>query len=81
LSTIEIPLVLIPGETPESVNTQLHIFVDASQDVYSAVAYMRMESVLGVTLRFIQAKSRLKPIKAAFTIPRMELLCGGRKAY
>jgi hypothetical protein len=29
---------------------------------------------LGVALRFVQAKSRLKSIKAAFTIPRMELL-------
>jgi hypothetical protein len=27
--------------------------------------------VLGVTLRFVQAKSRLKPIKDTFTIPRM----------
>jgi hypothetical protein len=35
---------------------------------------MRTESVLGVALRFIQAKSRLKPTKGAFTIPRMELL-------
>jgi hypothetical protein len=30
--------------------------------------------VLGVTLRFVQAKSRLKPIRAVFTIPCMELL-------
>jgi hypothetical protein len=35
---------------------------------------MRTESELGVTLRFVQTKSRLKPIKAAFTIPRMEPL-------
>jgi hypothetical protein len=42
--------------------------------VYSAVTYMRTQSVLGVMLRFVQAKSRLKPIKSAFTIPRMELL-------
>jgi hypothetical protein len=35
---------------------------------------MRTESVLGVSHRFVQAKSRLQPIKAAFTIPRMELL-------
>jgi ribonuclease HI len=35
---------------------------------------MRTESVLGVALRFVQAKSRLKPIKAAITIPHMELL-------
>jgi hypothetical protein len=74
LSTIEIPQVLIPGEKPESTNAQLHIFVEASQNVYSAVAYMRTESVLCVALRFVQAKSKLKTIKAHFTIPRMELL-------
>jgi hypothetical protein len=52
LSTIEIPRVLTPGEKLKSTNTQLHIFVDASQNVYSAVAYMRTESVhvLGVAL-------------------------------
>jgi hypothetical protein len=74
LSAIEIPRVLIPGEKPESTNAQLHIFVNVSQNVYSAVAYMRTESVLGVALRFVQAKSRLKPIKPAVTIPSMELL-------
>jgi hypothetical protein len=74
LSAIEIPRGLIPGEKPESTNVQLHVFVDASENVYSAVAYMRTESVLGVALRFVQAKSRLKPIKTAVTIPPMELL-------
>jgi ribonuclease HI len=52
----------------------MHIFVDASQDVYSSVAYIRNDTDTGVKLRFVQARSRLRPIKAAFTIPRMELL-------
>jgi hypothetical protein len=42
--------------------------------VYSAVAYMRNDTDTGVKLRFVQARSCLRPIKAAFTIPRMELL-------
>jgi hypothetical protein len=48
--------------------------VDASQEVYSAVAYMRNNTNMVIVLRFVQAKSRLKPIKAACTIPRMELM-------
>jgi ribonuclease HI len=74
LSDIKVKRVLIPGENPENAKRELHIFVDASQDVYSAVAYMRNDTNTGVELRFVQAKSRLRPIKAAFTIPRMELL-------
>jgi hypothetical protein len=74
LSNIKIARVLILGESPELAQHQLRVFADASQDVYSAVAYMRNEDKKGVTLRFVQARSRLKPIKAAHTIPRMELM-------
>jgi hypothetical protein len=74
LKAITVKRVLIPGENPEKAKRELHIFVDASQDVYLAVAYMRNDTNTGVKLRFVQAKSRLRPIKAAFTIPRMELL-------
>jgi hypothetical protein len=35
---------------------------------------MRNEDKKGVTLRFVQARSRLKPIKAAHTFPHMELM-------
>jgi ribonuclease HI len=48
--------------------------VDASQEFYSAVAYMRNNTNKVIVLRFVQAKSCLKPIKAASTIPRMELM-------
>jgi hypothetical protein len=65
---------MIPGKNPQNATRELRIFVDASQDVYLAVAYIRNDTNSGVKLRFVLAKSRLRPIKAAFTIPRMELL-------
>jgi hypothetical protein len=74
LNDRKIKRVLIPGEDTNIATRQMHIFVDASQDVYSAVAYIRNDTDTGVKLRFVQARSRLRPIKAAFTIPRMELL-------
>jgi hypothetical protein len=64
---------IIPGEQPNKTNKQIHVFADASKDAYAAVAYMRCESNGKVTVRFIQAKSRVRPVKAAHTIPRMEL--------
>jgi hypothetical protein len=72
LDDIKIKRVLIPGGTPENHKRQLHVFVDTSQDVYSAVAYMQNAGET-VVHRFVQAKSRLKPVKAAHTIPCMKL--------
>jgi ribonuclease HI len=74
LKGIEIARTIIPGPKPEEVDKQLHFFVDASQEVYSAVTYMRNNTNKVIVLRFVKAKSRLKPIKAACTIPRMELM-------
>jgi ribonuclease HI len=65
---------LIPGENPERENKQIHVFADASQDSYAAVAYMSSENRGKVSVRFIQARSRIKPVKATHTVPRMELL-------
>jgi hypothetical protein len=73
LGDIQIERTLILGEKPDNHNTQLHVFVDASQDVYSAVAYIRNSVQQNFKLRFVQAKSRLKPIQAAHSILRMEL--------
>jgi hypothetical protein len=74
LNDIKIKSVLIPGEDTTIATRQMHIFVDASQDVYLAVAYIRNDTDTGVKLRFVQVRSRLRPIKTAFTIPRIELL-------
>jgi ribonuclease HI len=65
---------IMPGETPEKYHHQIHVFADASEDMYVAVAYMRGEGAGETTVRFIQARSRIKPVKSTATIPRMELL-------
>ena len=58
----------------ESTNLQLHVFVDASQDVYAAVVYLWSLSGETVTIHPIYSKNRLKPKNSNITIPRMELL-------
>jgi hypothetical protein len=65
---------IMPGLNPEKQHHQLCVFADASQDTYAAVAYMRGEGQGDTTVRIVQARSRIKPIKATHFIPRMELL-------
>jgi hypothetical protein len=65
---------IIQGEQPDKADKQLHIFADASNDAYAAVTYLRSKSNKVENVTFVQAKSRVRPVKAAHTIPRMELL-------
>jgi hypothetical protein len=65
---------IILREQPDKADKQLHIFADSSKDAYATVAYLRSKSNGLVNVRFVQAKSRVRPVKAAHTIPRMELL-------
>lgn len=63
-------------------NVQLHIFCDASEQAYCAVAYFRIESESAVDTAFVVAKARVAPVKTC-TIPRLELqaaLIGSRLA-
>ena len=55
---------------------QLHTFVDASQSVYAAVVFSRVETAQGIIVSLLAAKSRLAPVpkKKLVTIPRLELL-------
>ncbi|UYV67966.1 hypothetical protein LAZ67_5002653 [Cordylochernes scorpioides] len=53
--------------------TEVHIFCDASQIGYGAVAYLRSETGRENTLTLIWSKVRLAPMKS-IKIPRLELM-------
>ena len=64
---------LIPNCAEKFVEFELHHFCDASTEAYGCVSYLRMKNESGqVHCSFLQAKSRLAPIKS-LTIPRLEL--------
>ncbi|XP_055609831.1 uncharacterized protein LOC129756824 [Uranotaenia lowii] len=50
---------------------QIHVFVDASENGYAAVAYLRFEEDV-VECAFVTAKTRVAPLKY-MSIPRLEL--------
>ena len=75
INDIRIPRCLSASER-SSIVRELHIFMDASEDAYAAVAYLRVldtrsENVANVF--FVCSKSRVAPIES-LSIPRLELL-------
>ncbi|KAJ8017951.1 hypothetical protein HOLleu_44328 [Holothuria leucospilota] len=56
-----------------AVDVQLHIFCDASEKGYAAVAYLRTQSAEDVSCRFVVGKARVSPLKSV-SIPRLELM-------
>ncbi|KAL7851363.1 hypothetical protein AOLI_G00217190 [Acnodon oligacanthus] len=74
LPFITFPRAYVPvGTDLEGDTHEVHIFADASEQVYGAVAYMRSEDHEGqVHLSFILAHTREAP-KCLHSIPRLEL--------
>lgn len=61
------------SEILNSPDLQLHVFADASEVAFAAVAYWRVVSANGeVDLAFIAGKTKCAPLKI-LTIPRLEL--------
>ncbi|XP_058839786.1 uncharacterized protein LOC131695341 [Topomyia yanbarensis] len=58
--------------TTSSSVIQLHVFVDASENGYAAVAYFRYEEGDSIECAFVAAKTRVAPLKYV-SIPRLEL--------
>jgi ribonuclease HI len=63
------------SSTRQVVSRQIHVFTDASNAGYGAVAYVRTATENGeVQISFVMAKTHVAPIKKKQTIPRLELL-------
>ena len=72
LAGVHIPRCLCTGA--EATESEVHVFCDASQDAYGAVAYFRTVDAPGdVTVRLISSRVRVAPVKAV-SIPRLELM-------
>lgn len=76
LSCVHFPRAYVPATVDQSeVRREVHIFSDASQQAYGAVAYLRcVDKADQVYLSFVVAQSRVSP-KRLHSIPRLEL-CG-----
>ncbi|XP_057688209.1 uncharacterized protein LOC130913548 [Corythoichthys intestinalis] len=74
LPAVSLPRPYVSTESKlESTSYEVHIFADASEKAYGAVAYLRTEDGEGrVQLSFILARSRVAP-KRTQSIPRLEL--------
>ena len=74
LSCIRLPRCYTPPDVnPQTASRQLHIFCDASERIYGAVAYLRTEDENHtIHTSFVMARSRVAP-KKQLSMPRLEL--------
>nr|VZI26837.1 unnamed protein product [Spirometra erinaceieuropaei] len=74
LEHFSVPRCIRPEEAKQNYDFQLHVFSDASETAYGAVAYMVVGGKSETTLsRLIFSKARIAPIRAT-SIPRLELM-------
>ncbi|XP_039514870.1 uncharacterized protein LOC120469772 [Pimephales promelas] len=73
LSTVSIPRCYTPASTTAAEqHSSLHVFCDASERAYGAVAYLAVETSGDIHVSFVMARSRVAP-KRQQSIPRLEL--------
>ncbi|XP_026101210.1 uncharacterized protein LOC113072449 isoform X1 [Carassius auratus] len=74
LHKISFPRSCVPASVDQTRSIiDLHVFSDASESAYGAVAYLRTEDQQGkIHLSFVLARSRVAP-KRVLSIPRLEL--------
>ena len=74
IELIQVPRCYRNPEMPNNSTVQLHLFSDASEYAYSAVAYLRLnDHGSHVQCAFVLGKCRNAPLKRP-TIPRLELM-------
>ncbi|XP_055632443.1 uncharacterized protein LOC129772934 [Toxorhynchites rutilus septentrionalis] len=73
LDAVMIPRCFFRGANSGALNSvQLHVFVDASEEAYACVAYLRIVDGGIIRCALVAAKSKVAPLKP-LSIPRLEL--------
>ena len=70
IKCVKIPRYIFTGNEQRM---QVHGFCGASEKAYCCVVYVRVETVNGVRVQLVTAKTKVAPLKKV-TIPRLELL-------
>ncbi|XP_068144181.1 uncharacterized protein [Drosophila tropicalis] len=72
IENVRIPRCYFKNWNALDCRVQIHVFVDAGEDAYSAVAYFRIEQNNQILLSLVSAKSKVAPLQP-LSIPRLEL--------
>lgn len=74
IDQLRIPRCYFPGYDPESFKTlELHVFVDASEQAFAAVAYFRIIDQGQIRVTLVSSKTKVAPLRT-LSIPRLELM-------
>ena len=73
IGTIKIPRCILPESCDDLLSVQIHGFSDSSELAYCAVVYLRRETLSGVRVQILTAKTKVAPLIKQ-TVPRLELL-------